>query len=695
MNNLASLNYAEAIQIPEKIRNENTNNKRKKNNNKKKRKIFSQNIELIYAELCLFFLLAGAFTEFFLKSGFSVVLYIPAYFFGGYFAAKEAFQNIIKGKFEIDFLMIFAAVGSAILGKYSEGALLLFLFSLGHGMEHYALEKAKKQIKALSDLTPPTADVKRNGKTLTVPVEELKVNETVVVRPGSKIPVDGFVIMGESSVNQAPITGESVPVLKSPLGPNKNIGDFGNMEEKYKVFAGTINGDGLLEIKVAKVASDSTLARLIKMVNEAEKAQSPAQQLTKNIERFYVPAMLIFVLVLCFAFLLLNEAPSVSFYRAMRVLVGGSPCALAISTPSAVLSGIARAARERVLIKGGKPLEDLGSLDFIAFDKTGTLTEGLPSVQEIIKYDIEESRLLYILYSVESLTTHPIGKAIVSKCEGLMKEKISSLTELESLKDNILKSFKIKDNRNIPGKGVFALVNDEKVHIGNKILMEEAGYRLSEEMSKEIERFHSMGHTTMIMAVESKGIVALISLADRARKGAKESITSLKSAGISEIVMLSGDNQSVADKIGKELGITISRGGLLPEDKLSVINEMKESGFKIAMVGDGVNDAPAMAASNVGIAMGAAGSDVALETADVALLADNLDNLPFVIELSRKAKEIVKQNLIISLGMIAFLIPASLLGLTEMGATVILHEGSTIVVAFNALRLLVFKNKYK
>ena len=642
------------------------------------------NWEIIFTILCFIFLILGLILERTTENNtVHHIAYYIAYFFGGYFAMKEALADIVKGKFEIDFLMIFAAVGAAILGKHSEGTLLLFLFSLGNSLENYALERAKKQIKALNDLTPSTASVKRDGEIVSLPIEEVKLGDIVIVRAGSKVPVDGVIILGESSVNQAPITGESNPVEKMALEKDEiRFGkDFSRLEEKNKVFAGTINGEGVLEVEVLKISADSTLSRLIKMVNEAESKQSPTQQFTKNIEKYYVPFILLFVIILCFAFLVLSETPAESFYRAMRVLVGGSPCALAISTPSAVLSGIARAAKERVLIKGGKALEVLGGLHTIAFDKTGTLTEGIPIVKNIEVYNMTENELVNILFAVESLSTHPIAKSIVKKCNEILKGNRNDI--------------KVSDIKNIAGKGIVSVINNEKVYIGSRNLMIESGFTLTQETEDKIDEFTEKGYTTMIVGLENKGISGIVSLIDEPREGVKEVVRTLKEIGVADIMMLSGDNPKVAQTIGSELGITTVKGGLLPEDKLKEIEKVKNSGLTIAMVGDGVNDAPAMAVSNVGIAMGAAGSDVALETADVALLADKLENLAFVIGLSKEAKKIIRQNLIISLGMIVFLIPASLFGLTEMGPTVIFHEGTTVAVVFNALRLLTYKNKLK
>lgn len=643
------------------------------------------NLELIFTFLCLLFLIIGLVCEIVIKNNIHHIIYYIAYFFGGYYAMKEMITHVIKGKFEIDFLMIFAAVGAAILGKHSEGTLLLFLFSLGGALEHYALEKAKKQIKALNDLTPSVANVKRNNQIIEIAIEKVQLGDIVVVKSGSKIPVDGVIISGESSVNQAPITGESKLIEKIYI-ENKNYNkDFSTIDEKNKVYAGTINGEGVLEIEVLKKVEDSTVARLIKLINEAESKKSNTQKLTNNIEKYYVPFILIFVLILCFAFLILNEKPSESFYRAMRVLVGGSPCALAISTPSVILSGIARAAKERILVKGGRPLEELGIIDAIAFDKTGTLTEGTPKVQNIITTNnVTEKELLEILYKIEETSTHPIAKAIVKKC----KEKVS---DIELINNDL----NISEITNVSGKGIKANFNGENLFVGSPKFMEDSGIILNESENNKIVEFFNKGCTVMLVGIEKIGIIGIISLIDEPKKEVKEVIKNLKATGIKDIIMLSGDDQRVANTVGSEIGITNIKGNLLPEDKLKEIEKIKEKGYKIAMVGDGINDAPSMAISNVGIVMGAAGSDVALETADVALLGDKLENIEFAIKLSKKVNKIIKQNLIISIGMLLFLIPASLFGITEMGPTVVLHEGTTVLVVFNALRILLFNTKKK
>ncbi|MES2376745.1 MAG: heavy metal translocating P-type ATPase [Bacteroidota bacterium] len=642
--------------------------------------IFGKNTEMIFAILCGIALGAGWGLSFVsgLPSWVSLSLYIVAYFFGGFFTAKEAVETILKGGFEIDFLMLVAAIGAAILGAWVEGALLLFLFSLGHSLEHYAMGKARKSIAALTSLAPPTALVSRDGKQEEVRIEELLLGDIIIIKPNSKIPADGVVVKGEGSVNQAPITGESVPVDKSPVpDANKDYTNEASIKPQYRVFAGTINGASALEVKVIKEAKDSTISRLVKMVNEAEKQKSPTQLFTDRFEKYFVPAVLILVVALCFAYLVIDEPFSKSFYRAMSVLVAASPCALAISTPSAVLAGVARAARGGVLIKGGRPLEDLGSLNAIAFDKTGTLTEGKPQLTNAIPFDkITEEELLTLAVAVEKLSDHPLAEAIVKGA--LEKLKKAKVPEAHNVKG-------------ITGRGVQAEVGGKKVLIGNKALFEKS---IPEEILKQVEDLEKQGHTTMLVKRE-KEFIGLLSLMDVPRKEAKHVLSELSNLGIKKMVMLTGDNQQVADAVAKQIGITEAWGDLMPEDKVKSVQKLDKSEKMVAMIGDGVNDAPAMAKSTVGIAMGAAGSDVALETADIALMGDKLESLPFAIGLSRKAKGIIKQNLWISLGMVAALIPLTILGIASIGPAVIAHEGSTLLVVFNALRLLAYDNDHK
>lgn len=640
--------------------------------------IFGEKTELIFAIICGALLGVG-FGLSFIKGWseyVSIGFYICAYFFGGFYTTKEAIEGISKGEFEIDFLMLVAAIGAACLGQWAEGALLLFLFSLGHSLEHYAMEKAKKSIAALTELAPKTALLKNGSDVKEVKIEELKAGDVIVVKPNSKISADGIVVNGNSSVNQAPITGESVPVDKVPVEDvNMDIAAADKLDAKYRVFAGSINGGENLEIKVTKVAADSTIARLVKMVNEAQTQKSPTQNFTDKLEKYYVPSVLILVFILLFAFLVIDEPFSASFYRAMAVLVAASPCALAISTPSAVLSGVARAARGGVLVKGGKPLEELGSLTAIAFDKTGTLTEGKPKLTGVYPLNgISEEQLLEVVIAVEKLSDHPLAAAIVKGGTEKLKRDVATASNVSA----------------IQGRGVRADYNGSTVHIGNKELFTEKNNQLPDDIKKQVEDLESKGNTTMLVQQNDK-YIGIVTLMDIARADAKETLAALNRIGIRKMIMLTGDNQKVAEAIAKEIGITDAWGNLLPEQKVEAIEKLRATEKKVAMIGDGVNDAPAMAKSTVGIAMGAAGSDVALETADIALMADKLENLPFAIGLSKKAHGIIKQNLVISLGMVVILIPLTILGIAHIGPAVIGHEGSTLVVVFNALRLLAYR----
>lgn len=644
--------------------------------------IFGEKTELVFAIICGVLLGIGFGLSYikdisvFVPIGF----YVGAYFFGGFYTTKEALESISKGKFEIDFLMLVAAIGAATLGQWEEGALLLFLFSLGHSLEHYAMEKARKSIAALAELAPKTALLKNKDGVNEVNIDQLNQGDVIVIKPNSKIAADGFVVAGNSSVNQAPITGESVPVDKTPVEDiNMEIAGAEKLDAKYRVFAGSINGGETLEVKVTKIAADSTIARMVKLVNEAQTQKSPTQNFTDKLEKYYVPAVLILVVLLLFAFVVIDEPFSKSFYRAMAVLVAASPCALAISTPSAVLSGVARAARGGVLIKGGKPLEELGSLTAIAFDKTGTLTEGKPKLTGIYPLNgIPEEQLLEVVIATEKLSDHPLAAAMVKGGMEKLKRDVPPASGVQAL----------------TGRGVKADYNGTVIHIGNKELFSENGNSLPDEIKKKVEELEKAGNTTMLVR-QNDQYIGVVTLMDVPRADAKDTLVQLGREGIRKMVMLTGDNQQVAEAIAKQIGITDAMGNLLPEHKIEAIEKLKATETKVAMVGDGVNDAPAMAKSTVGIAMGAAGSDVALETADIALMADRLSNLPFAIGLSRKAHGIIRQNLVISLGMVALLIPLTLFGVAHIGLAVIGHEGSTLVVVFNALRLLVYNNNSK
>ncbi|WP_163517103.1 heavy metal translocating P-type ATPase [Gelidibacter japonicus] len=644
--------------------------------------IFGPRTELYFSLLCGVFLLTGFLFKIFGTDSQSMWVYLVplliSYGFGGYYISIEAFEKIKKGEFEIDFLMIAAAIGAAYIGSWIEGALLLFLFSLGHALETYAMDKAKKSIEALGELTPKTALIKRNGKIEEVSVDDLKINDVIVVRPNSKIAADGVIIKGSSAIDQAPITGESMPIDKAAISSVDKLPNFNDIDSSHVVYTGTINGDGSIEVLVLKLSKDSTVARLIKMVSDVETQKSPTQRMTKKFEERYVPIVILVVFALCFAYLVVDESFNDSLYRAITVLVAASPCALAISTPSAVLSGIARAAQKGVLIKGGKALEDLGSIRTIAFDKTGTLTEGKPKLTNMIPHhDYSEEDLARLVLEVESLSNHPLARAIVKDVE------VKYAMQHKNLASNV---------NAIQGKGISATYQDKTVFIGNEKLMTDEGMTIPSELRLKMDGLLQEGHTAMLVAHNGM-VIGLMSVMDLPRKTAVETLKRLRAIGIKRMVMLTGDHQNVGDAIAKQIGLTEAKGNLLPEDKVEAIKKLMERDGKIAMVGDGVNDAPAMAYSTVSVAMGAAGSDVALETADVALMSDKIQMLPFAIGLSRASKRIITQNIWISMGVVALLVPATIFGLTGIGLAVVFHEGSTLVVVLNALRLLAYNEK--
>lgn len=596
--------------------------------------------------------------QFNLSPNVALIFFILSYITGGYDIATHAIPGLFKGKFDTDVLMLAAAIGAALLGEWAEGAFLLFLFGLGHAGEHYALDRARNAINALGDLMPNTASVKQNDQIIERAVEQVKIDDIVVVRPGDRIPVDGIVADGFSTIDQSAITGESVPV-------SKQKGD--------DVFAGTINQENALDVRVTKLARDNTLSRVIQMVAEAQEQQSPTQQLTQRFTAKFVPAVLIFVALFIvvpplFGWMAFQE----SFYRAMLLLVAASPCALAIGTPASVLTGIAQAARNGVLIKGGSHLENLGSLNVMAFDKTGTLTEGKFKVTDVVALEgVEQDELLGITAAVEQLSNHPLAQAVVEAAQ----KKNLKLPSADGLE-------------NIVGRGVKSEIDGQSILIGSlKLFRERDDIQIDDNVVQLVHDFENAGKTTMTVNQNGR-FLGVLALADTPREGTKETLQKLLDLGIQKLVMLTGDNAAVAKQIGAEVGVTDIRADLLPEQKLEAIKSLQQTYGEIAMAGDGVNDAPALATATVGIAMGGAGTAVALETADVALMADDLSKLPFVVGLSRASRNNIRQNLTISLGIIALLILSSVLGIVQLSGAVILHEGSTIIVVLNALRLL-------
>jgi len=621
---------------------------------------------LLVALAGLFLLVGWAGEAFFgMPKPVALVFYLLAYLAGGYDIATHAIPGLFRGNFDTDVLMLAAAAGAAVIGEWTEGAFLLFLFSLGHAGEHYALDRARNAVNALGAMMPKTARLKKNGRILELPVSSLKIGDQVIVRPGDRIPVDGEVLAGESAVDQSPITGESVPV-------RKKVGD--------EVFAGTINQDATLEVKVTRLAKDNTLARVMRMVAEAQSQQSPTQQFTERFTARFVPAVMVLVLLVVTVPPLVGWMPlRESFYRGMLLLVAASPCALALGTPASVLAGIAQAARNGVLIKGGVHLENLGALKVVAFDKTGTLTEGRFEVTDILPLNgYQPEELLRIAGAVEQGSSHPLALAVVNAA----RQRGLDLPATDGLE-------------NITGRGVRSLMDGKPVLIGSLNLFRDVeDLALDERLVKTVEALENQGKTIMAISYDGQ-FLGVLALADVPRPGVKDTLRALLDLGIQKLVMLTGDNEDVAQRIGQQVGVTDVRANLLPEDKLTAIRELQKEYGAVAMIGDGVNDAPALATATVGIAMGGAGTAVALETADVALMADDLDKLPFAVGLSRASRAVIRQNLGVSLGVIALLLVTSVFGLLDLSRAVVLHEGSSILVVLNALRLMGYSSQRK
>lgn len=596
-------------------------------------------------------------------------LYALAYVFGARDTVGHVFADVRRGRvhFNIDLLMIVAAAGAAIIGAWTEGALLLFLFSLGHALEHYALGRARHAISALAELAPTRATrLSREGRVTreeTVPIGSIRAGDLVVVKPAERLPVDGVVENGVSSVNQAPITGESAPVQRS-------VGDT--------VFAGSVNGDGALTIRVTSAVGDRTLDRVIRLVADAETQKAPTQRFTDRFERVFVPLVLVVDgLLLVIPSIAGWWTWSESLYRAMALLVAASPCALALGTPAAVLAGIAQAARRGVLIKGGAHLEALGAVEVLALDKTGTITKGEPTVIDRVPMaGVTEEELLTMAAAVERRSQHPIARAVMAAAD------------LGTLDDYV-----IGDVVAINGRGIRSSVNGDPVDVGRLLMFEEepAGAAIPDAIHAAVTRLEQLGRTTVVVRRGTRWL-GVLGIADEARPDVAQTLIRLREVGITRIVMLTGDNIGVATAVGQAVGIDDVRAGLLPEDKVTAIKELANEG-RVAMVGDGVNDAPALAHATVGIAMGGAGTAAALETADVALMGDDLGRLPFAIGLSRSTRRVIRQNLFVSLGVIAVLVVATVTGVVGIGPAVVVHEGSTLVVIVNALRLLRYEER--
>lgn len=586
-------------------------------------------------------------------------LYLSAVVSGGYHMAKSGLYALKTLTMDMNFLMTVAVTGAIAIGELSEAATVVFLFALGNLIQNYTLEKTRQSIRSLMDLSPREALVKRDGREVMAPVEDVHKGDMIIVRPGENIPVDGVVLSGESTVNQSPITGESMPVMKVK-------GDT--------VFAGTINGGGALEIETAKIVADSTLSRIIHLVEEAQAQKAPSQQTVDVFARYYTPAVIVAALSLAILpTALFGLDFGEWFKKALILLVISCPCALIISTPVSIISAIGSAARKGVLIKGGAFLEEAGRVKVIAFDKTGTVTRGRPEVTAIDALNGHTERdVLIIAAAIESRSEHPLAGAVLRKLE---KEKLQAIP---------CKNFKSQ-----AGKGAGAEINGHRYYIGNEQFFEDMG--ISHDSARDkLAAFRQKGMTALLVGGE-KDVMGIIAVADSIREDSARTVKKLRAAGIARMVMLTGDNNETAREVACKTGFEEFQANLLPEEKLAAIRRLKEHG-KVAMVGDGINDAPALAAADIGIAMGGAGTDTAIETADIALMSDDLSKLPYTIRLSRKAVLVIKQNIAFSLAIKAAFIIATLSGHATLWMAVFADTGTSLLVTLNGMRLMRVKD---
>lgn len=591
----------------------------------------------------------------------TIAAFMAAILIGGFSLFKTGFKNLFRLEFDMRTLMTIAIIGAGFIGEWSEGAVVVILFAISEALEKYSMDKARASIRSLMDIAPKEAFIRRNGQELLIKVDDIQVGDIMIVKPGQKIAMDGIVVKGYSSVNQAAITGESVPLEKS-------VDD--------DVFAGTLNTEGLLEVKVTKRVDDTTIAKIIHLVEEAQAERAPSQAFVDRFAKYYTPAIIVIAALVAIIPPLLFQADwSEWIYQGLAVLVVGCPCALVISTPVAIVTAIGNAARNGVLIKGGVYLEEAGALNAIAFDKTGTLTKGIPAVTDFVMLDNEqkENELLSIIAALEYNSQHPLASAIIKKAE---EKEIS------------FKDVVVEDFSSITGKGIKGTINGLTYYIGNPKLFEELlDHSISSEISKKIYELQLQGKTVMVVGT-TDSISALIAVADEVRESSRSTIARLHELGIKKTIMLTGDNKGTGNAIGKLVGVSDIEAELLPQDKLAFIKKLRDEHGKVAMVGDGVNDAPALASATVGIAMGGAGTDTALETADIALMGDDLKKLPFTIKLSRKALTIIKQNITFSLVIKLIALLLVIPGWLTLWIAIFADMGATLIVTLNGLRLL-------
>ncbi|HEL2132311.1 TPA: cadmium-translocating P-type ATPase [Streptococcus suis] len=588
-------------------------------------------------------------------------LYILAIIIGGFDLFKEGFSDLIKLDFSMESLMTIAIIGAAFIGEWAEGSIVVILFAISEALERFSMDKARQSIRSLMDIAPKEALIRRNNVEQLVSVDKIDIDDIMIIKPGQKIAMDGLVINGHSSVNQAAITGESVPV-------EKQLDD--------EVFAGTLNEEGVLEVKVTKKVTDTTIAKIIHLVEEAQGERAPAQAFVDKFAKYYTPFIIIMAL-------LIVVVPPLFFggdwnkwlYQGLSILVVGCPCSLVISTPVSIVSAIGNAAKNGVLVKGGVYLEEIGHLRAIAFDKTGTLTKGKPVVTDFIATSSEiDINYLSIISSLESLSQHPLASAILNEAD----------------KTNVdYKSIQIEDFQSITGKGLTGIHQNIRYYIGSPKLFSAS---VIEETAVKVQyrQFQEQGKTAMYFGTDEQ-ILGVIAVADEVRDSSAAVISELHKLSIEHTIMLTGDNTKTAESIGKQLGVTEIKGDLMSQEKLDSIKALRTTYNKVAMVGDGINDAPALAASTVGIAMGGAGTDTALETADVALMGDDLQKLPFIVRLSRQTLKVIKQNITFSLGIKLLALLLVIPGWLTLWIAIVADMGATLLVTLNGLRLMKVK----
>lgn len=581
---------------------------------------------------------------------------------GAWFIVPKAFRAVSRLALDMNVLMSVAVVGALIVNQWSEGAAVTFLFSLSELLEAYSLARARKAVKALMKLTPETALIKKGDGVEEVPVEQVEIGTTIIVKSGQRIPLDGKISSGESTVDQAPITGESMPVAK---------------KTNDEVFGGTINGSGSLEIQTTKKHSDTVIARIIHLVEEAQSTKAPSQRFVDQFARYYTPAVMVAALLVAIAPpLLFHLAWATWFYRGLVLLVIGCPCALVISTPVSVVSGLTAMARRGVLIKGGAVLESVGKLRALAVDKTGTITEGKPKVSQVLKWkEQEEDAIIRIAASVDCHSEHPLAQAVVVFAEG----------------KNIRFS-RAEGYQSLSGRGAEGTVEGHRYFVGNHRFVHELGI-CSPELEEQLHKIEGDAQSVVIVGHRPHDgcqgeVLGVLAVGDTLRANAKDAIALLHKIGINPVIMLSGDNQRTASAIAEKAGIDEAHGDLLPDQKIEFVKKLVSSKGYVGMIGDGVNDAPAMAAATVGIAMGAAGTDTAIETADMALMQDDLTKVAEAIQLGRRTVNIIKFNIAFALGLKAIFLVLAVCGYASLWLAIAADTGATLLVIMNALRLL-------